>query len=208
MRILVVLLLLAGPALAAEDRCLGVDPKASTPLSEATKTTDCHVRMSATGYPLPDPDCTPGAVNPTVTANVLRNPAFRTHCVRDGATTPAQKQSVYAAYGITKPKNNSGNNQTCEIDHLVSIELGGADTLDNQWPQCGPPGVALKKRWFKIKDLVENTLAKGIKTEGDEPAQAQHGIAEDWSQYVLAATAVAPNSVPQRSGRRSKPRLP
>jgi hypothetical protein len=193
MRILILLLLLACPAVAA-DECLGVDPQASTPLSEATKTQDCHVRMSPTGYPLPDPDCTPGAVNPTVNANVLRNPSFRTNCVRDGATTAAEKRSVYAAYGITPPKKNSGKSQTCEIDHLVSIELGGADTLDNLWPQCAPRGVALKRRWFKVKDLVENSLAKQIKTESEEPEGLQRGIAEDWSQYVTAATAAAPKA--------------
>jgi len=171
-----------GPAL-ADDLCLGVDPQASVALSEATKTKDCHVRISPTGYPLPDPECTPGAVNPTVTANILRNPAWRTRCVRDGATTPAQKHSVYAAYGIRPPNNNHGRTQTCEIDHLVSIEIGGADTLDNLWPQCGG-GPTLAKRWFKIKDGVENALAKGIKTDGDEPEQAQRGIAKDWSQFI------------------------
>jgi hypothetical protein len=188
-RLLILLLILAGPAFAA-DQCLGVDPQASVPLTNGPIKSGvgvCHIRMSPTGYPLPDPECTPGAINPTVTADILRNPSWRTRCVRDGATTPAQKQSVYAAYGITPPKNNHGKTQTCEIDHLVSIEMAGADTLDNLWPQCGPPHAPLAKRWFKIKDGIENHLTRGIKA-GDEPDTAQHGIAEDWSQYVPAAT--------------------
>ena len=49
-------------------------------------------------------------------------------------------------------------NQVCELDHLVPLELGGADTLDNIWPQCGPNGVGLHERYFKLKDMVENYL--------------------------------------------------
>lgn len=190
---LIPLLLLAGlstcgmhPAFAA-DQCRGVDAKASVPLREATKTAGCKVRMSPTGYPLPDPECTPGAANPTVTAEILRDPAWHTTCVRDGATSAAKKRSTYAAYGIAKPKNNSGKNQTVELDHLISLELAGGDALDNIWPEAGPPRTVLAKRWFKIKDAVENYLAREVKEGRMELEEAQRGIAEDWSQYVPAA---------------------
>jgi len=49
------------------------------------------------------------------------------------------------------------------LDHLISLELGGADTLDNIWPQCGPSGVALPQRFFKEKDTVENFLAMQVR---------------------------------------------
>jgi hypothetical protein len=183
MRALVLLLLLAGPAVAA-DQCLGVDPQASAPFAAVVLNDGCHVRMSTTGYPLPDPKCTPGAANPTVTLDILQNPAFTTKCVRDGATSPAQKRSTYTDYRIAKPAHNSGKTQTCELDHLVSLELGGADTLDNLWPQCGGKPV-----WFHIKDAVENYLAAEVKAGRMTLDDAQYGIAEDWSQYVPAATA-------------------
>jgi hypothetical protein len=203
MRVLIFLLLLAGPAVAA-DQCLGVDPKASVSFGVATaKTSDCHVWVTRDNVPLPDPACTPGAVNPTVTADILRDPAFRTRCVRDGATSPEQKRSTYGDYKTARPAHNSGKRQTCEIDHLVSLELGGADTFDNLWPQCGG-----KPAWFRIKDKVENYLAAEVKAERMTLEDAQHGLAEDWSRYIPAATAAVPNSVPQRPGRRSKPRLP
>jgi hypothetical protein len=32
---------------------------------------------------------------------------------------------------MTPPHGNSGSNQVCELDHLVPLELGGADGLGN-----------------------------------------------------------------------------
>jgi hypothetical protein len=75
------------------------------------------------------------------------------------------------------------------LDHLVSLELGGADTLDNIWPQCGPPGVKLAKRYFKIKDGVENYLAAKVKAGGISLKDAQRGIATEWTQYIPEAAA-------------------
>lgn len=140
-------------------------------------------------YLLPDPACTPGAINPTVTAEVLRDPKFRTTCVRDGATSAVNKRKTYVWYDIKPPKNNTGQNQTCELDHVISLELGGADTLDNIFPQCGPNGVALNSRYFKMKDKVENYLAKQVRSGAMEPEEAQHGISSDWTQYLEAAGA-------------------
>ena len=139
------------------------------------------------GFFLPDPACTPGAINPTVTAEVLQDPSFRTACVRSQATTEAQKAGTYQWYGIPHPTQNTGSTQTCELDHLIALELGGADTLDNIWPQCGPDGVALSERYFKRKDGVENYLAKQVR-EGKMPlSEAQKAIASDWTQFLAAS---------------------
>jgi hypothetical protein len=78
------------------------------------------------GFPIPDPACTPGAVNPTLSLDVLRNPTFRTTCVRDMATSAAEKKVTYDWYGIERPADNQGQNQTCELDHLIS--LAGTET--------------------------------------------------------------------------------
>ncbi len=64
---------------------------------------------------------------------------------------------------IRKSRQNSDQNQVCELDHLVPLELGGADGLGNIWPQCGPDSVALNERYFKIKDRVEVYLADEVK---------------------------------------------
>lgn len=146
------------------------------------------------GFPLPDPLCTPGAINPTLTVATLKDTHFRTDCVRDCVTSAETKKAVYRFYNVPKPANNVGQAQTCELDHLVSLEIGGADSLDNIWPQCGPADAVLAQRFFKIKDSVENYLAYRVRTGAIPLAVAQKGIAEDWTQYLAAARKFCPHN--------------
>jgi hypothetical protein len=139
------------------------------------------------GLSVPDPRCTPGAINPTVTLAVLQNPAFRTSCLRDQATSASAKDATYRWYGIKKPTGNVGLQQTCEKDHLISLELGGSDTLANLWPECGPDGTPLPARFFKQKDRVENYLADQVESGAMPLEEAQRGIATDWTQYIEPA---------------------
>ena len=167
-----------------------LDSKASSPLDDSGQQppdSGCRTQIK-NGYPVPDPKCTPGAINPTLTVTILRDPAFRTTCVRDNATSAQQKASTYGSYNVPHPQDNRGVMQTCELDHLVSLELGGADTLDNIWPQCGPNGVVLRERYFKQKDMVENYLASQVRGGQMKLKDAQDGIASDWTQYLDAAT--------------------
>jgi hypothetical protein len=172
---------------------LHVDGRSSAPLQTVTlpPPRGCTTRTS-NGFPVPDPNCTPGAVDPTVTIAVLRDRSFTTRCVRDVATNPAEKAATYTWYNLAFPSNNSGQSQICELDHLISLELGGADTLDNVWPQCGPSGVALPQRFFKEKDVVENFLAMQVRQGRMELGAAQRGIAADWTQFLGEARRVCP----------------
>jgi hypothetical protein len=136
------------------------------------------------GYPLPDAKCTPGGLNPSVTLDVLRDPTWRTKTVRNCASSEAEKHVAYSWYDIEKPRVNSNENQVCELDHLVPLELGGADGLGNIWPQCGPDAVSLNQRYFKQKDHVENYLAEEVKAGRMPLVEAQRGIATDWTQYL------------------------
>ena len=163
-----------------------INAKDSQPLKPADTASGCKTGMK-NGYPVPDPKCTPGAVNNTLTVEVLRDPNFRTGCVRDNATSASQKASTYTLYHIPHPAHNQGVMQTCELDHLISLELGGADSIDNIWPQCGPDGVVLRQRFFKQKDAVENYLAKQVRDGVMNLKDAQQGIAEDWTQYLEQA---------------------
>jgi hypothetical protein len=176
-------------ALAAVD-CHNVNSQGATPLQAVTLPPQqvCTQRVVPSGLILPDPACTPGAINPTVTINVLQDPNYRTSCTRDGATSAAQKNQTYTWYGLPHPANNTGANQFCELDHLISLELGGADTLENIWPQCGPDKVTLRQRYFKQKDAVENYLAAQVRAGAMSLYSAQWGIANDWTQYLAAAT--------------------
>ncbi len=135
-------------------------------------------------YPLPDARCTPGGINTSVTEQVLRDPRWRTRCTRNCQVDEAQKHAAYAWYGIAQPRHNEGENQVCELDHLVPLELGGADGMGNIWPECGPSETALKERYFKIKDRVENYLADEVRAGRMPLAEAQRGIAADWTRYL------------------------
>jgi hypothetical protein len=170
-----------------------IDGRASAPLRTVTLPPPQGCTTHTTkGFPVPDPNCTPGAINPTLTIEVLRDARFTTRCVRDAATQEEEKATTYEWYHLKHPSNKSGDNQICELDHLISLELGGADTLDNIWPQCGPSGVALPQRNFKEKDTVENFLAREVREGRMDLSTAQNGIATDWTQFLDEARRACP----------------
>src|SRR4051812_35684000 len=71
----------------------------SIPLSERTKTTDCQVNDG-----LPDPSCTPGAIDPRVTQDTIGATicvSGYTRTVRPSTgITDRIKREQYAAYGL------------------------------------------------------------------------------------------------------------
>jgi hypothetical protein len=166
---------------------LHIDPRASEPLAPVAADHapgSCHVRYAANGMGLPDPTCSPGAINPTLTIDVLLNPAFRTGMVRDKLTSAAAKRRVYVWYGISKPRGNTGPNQICELDHVVDLASGGADSLENIWPECGDPNAPVGEREFKTKDrFAEHDVMRLIKG-GADLADTQRLIAADWTQFL------------------------
>ncbi|RRA49538.1 hypothetical protein [Acidipila sp. EB88] len=146
------------------------------------------------GYPEPDRRCTPGGVVPGVTADTLRAPSWSTRCLRNCQSSEQQKHAAYAWYGLSVPPQNSGQTQVCELDHLVPLELGGADDMGNIWPQCGPDDATLRARYFKQKDIVENYLAARVRAGQMPLTEAQQGIATDWVQYLASARAACAGS--------------
>ncbi len=66
--------------------------------------------------------------------------------------------------------------QGCEVDHLISLELGGADTVDNLWPQ---PYDGEWNAWDK--DRLEARMHKLICTDRTlKLKDAQEEIRTDW----------------------------
>lgn len=193
--LLCVAALLAGAAMAAEKckvSCVvtGLEAKNHRTLGNHIDPTEnaCHAGKKGK-YPVPDHNCTPGAINPSVTVDVLNNPNFRTCCLRDKVESEEAKKVAYKWYGIQEPQGNKGNDQVCELDHLVPLELGGGDSMDNIWPQCGPDNVTLKERYFKQKDQVEQYLATQVRSGQMDLAKAQRAIAADYTQFLDAAKA-------------------
>jgi hypothetical protein len=87
------------------------------------------------------------------------------------ANVPAsEKRAVFAESGIVAYSPGQ-----YEIDHLISLELGGSNAIANLWPEA-----ALPKPGLHQKDALENRL-RGLVCSGDMPlAKAQRLIATNW----------------------------
>jgi hypothetical protein len=92
----------------------------------------------------------------------------------------AMKRRVFAAYGLAGNGDpacvRDRKGRRCEIDHLISRELGGADDVRNLWPQ--PYG---SRPWNAVrKDQVENRLHREVCAGAITLEAAQREIAADW----------------------------
>jgi hypothetical protein len=65
--------------------------------------------------------------------------------------------------------------------------MGGADSLDNIWPQCGPSGVVRKKCYFPQKDCVEIYLGDQVRAGKMDLLATQKAAAKDWTQLLTEA---------------------
>jgi hypothetical protein len=129
----------------------------------------CLIAMSAVAGDLPirpDPVLTPGAVLTTDVATICQAGYSKT--VRH--TSGKLKAAIYSEYGIDKTSSHF------EVDHLISLELGGADVAANLWPQSYDTEL-----WnAHSKDRLENRL-HALVCAGTLPiARAQREIASDW----------------------------
>jgi hypothetical protein len=82
----------------------------------------------------------------------------------------AVKKQAYAEYGITSHKPRE-----YEVDHLISLELGGSNSLKNLWPE------SYSGEWnAHVKDKLENDLHRRICKGEVDLKDAQREIATDW----------------------------
>ena len=113
---------------------------------------------------------TSGDVIRTETKETLCNGTFRTSSVRN--VPESVKLAACAEYGISKA-NCTG--KTYEIDHLISLEIGGSNDLKNLWPE--PYAEPLGAR---DKDKIENELHRLVCNDTITLSEAQSCIANDW----------------------------
>jgi len=137
-------------------------PLATLSLHARTKTADCVINGV-----LPDEQCTPGAVVSDVSLQQLCTSGYSS-TVRN--VPAAEKDQVYAEYGIAT--HTSGQ---YEVDHLISLELGGSNDIANLWPEAADP-----RPGFHEKDIVENYLHDQVCKGAMPLAQAQQEIATGW----------------------------
>lgn len=125
---------------------------------------------------LQNPDLTPGCAigepcsKSTVAVNLfdLCTPGY-TQGVRN--VPEAEKNAVYREYRISTRKPGE-----YEIDHLISLELGGSNELQNLWPQS-----YVTCPWnAHVKDKFENYLHSQVCQSKITLADAQHAIRTDW----------------------------
>jgi hypothetical protein len=127
-----------------------------------TKTTGCSAHAG-----LQDAACTPGAI----LANATKTDVCTSGYAKSVRNVPQnEKNQVYAEYGITR--HIAGE---YEVDHLVSLELGGSNDISNLWPEAASsmPG-------FHEKDKVENYLNSQVCSGAISLQEAQVEIATNW----------------------------
>jgi len=96
---------------------------------------------------MPDPVKTPGDTL-SVTKNDICVPGYSKK-VRD--VPESVKRQVYASYGITSHQPHE-----YEVDHLISLELGGSNSIKNLWPQS----YVTTPYNAHVKDVLENKIHK------------------------------------------------
>ena len=132
-----------------------------------TLTHACHYRD---GGQLPDPTCTPGSIDPAVTqANI-----HQTICVSGYTKTvrPPSSDTERFKFDVAYPEYGTPRSEKTELDHLVSLELGGSNDAANLWPETPPTP--------NPKDKVENALHAAVCDGQVSLAAAQRAIARDW----------------------------
>jgi hypothetical protein len=119
------------------------------------------------GEPLNDLHVTPGVTFHVTVATTCRS-GYSTS-VRD--VPESEKNQVYAEYDITH--HTTGQ---YEIDHLISLELGGSNAIGNLWPELNdhPHG------YLNSKDLLENRLHALVCTGKVSLRSVQTLIASNW----------------------------
>jgi hypothetical protein len=107
---------------------------------------------------VPDRTLTPGVVRPLSVATICH-----TKWGRDRRhVTAARKKAVFQRYGYTGNDDPrcvpDAHGRRCEIDHVLSRELGGADVVENLFPQAygSQPWNAVRK------DRLENRLHREL----------------------------------------------
>lgn len=193
----VVLLLLVVVVAARNNRGTVPTPPSSRPTPAGLRATpmtghvtggvpaSCQEHRASDGQPLPDRSCTPGVVSAAVSQDNLSSTICHsgyTKTVRPPASdTGVFKKKIMVAY------HESGPLSDYELDHLVSLELGGSNDAGNLWPERNDHA----RGGINSKDPVENALNKAVCSHKVTLPAAQAAIAADWTT-ALARLGLPP----------------
>lgn len=120
---------------------------------------------------------TPGAVRTVSVTSICDTKTATLRSVSDST-----KKQVFALYNV---KCGEMCGKQYEVDHLISLEIGGTNDIANLWPQpYAVPGA-------HQKDVLENKLHSMICSKQITPADAQKAISHDWwAAYLKYASMV------------------
>jgi len=130
----------------------------------------------------PNPKLTPGAVMPGVTVEQITQKGYANK-LNGGVrhVTAVVKRQIFAEYF----GGNPGMPGHYEIDHLISLELGGSNDPKNLWPES-----YYTVPWnAHVKDKREDRLAANVRRDLEKHghdaatalvAQYQREISSDW----------------------------
>jgi hypothetical protein len=163
---------------AATPSTQSIDVGKTVLLAPRTKTSGC--KLSA----LPDRHCSPGAYYSKLTKTVICSSTFRTGPIRN--VPVSEKHQVEVEYGLAPKPYGS----TLEIDHIVSLELGGSNDIANLYPEEAT--FANKTPGFHLKDKLENAAHKAVCGGTISLRSAQQQIASNWELLYKKLFGVAP----------------
>lgn len=195
---------LAGLALAASGAGLAAWDAHTRPPSVAAASTQTTPAsggggggLGPTTLFLPDPTLHPGTVNVSFTKVQLCAPDFKTSSVRPPTSYTNRLKALEFGNGgpITAPSGKTyivtgehltGSVQDYELDHLISLEIGGdpedpANLWMEPWERRGSDHLAPAGRGAESKDIIENRLHREVCAGTMSLADAQHEIATDWT---------------------------
>jgi hypothetical protein len=134
----------------------------------------------------PDPTRTPGAINPDITQENIReticNPRWSTKSIRpEAGYTNRLKLEQISEYGYSDSRLRD-----YEEDHFIPLELGGNPTdPKNLWPE--PFETSVPDGGAHAKDKVENYLHAEVCSGSLTLDQAQREISQDWYRVYQAS---------------------
>jgi hypothetical protein len=151
------------------------DPGSTILLAKRTRTSGCRLAAD------PDRRCSPGAYYAKLTKSVICSSSFHTSDYRNVPTS--EKHADEQEYGLAQKPYGS----TLEIDHIVSLELGGSNNVANLFPEEAKPSPG-----YHVKDKLENKVHDLVCAGKISLTSAQHEIAANWQALYKKVFGSAP----------------
>lgn len=150
-------------------------PKSSSPDVFVLSPTPAILSLSHVGEArlYPNPTITPGDFFVNINSSDVCKSGYSSS-VRN--VSVEEKRQVYQEYDLSYPQPVGDY----EVDHFISLELGGSNDIKNLWPEPASPTPG-----FHEKDKVENYLHSQVCSGVITLQKAQEEIKSDWYKVLL-----------------------